>query len=68
MSDQTRITNPVEIKDNSCERVAFELMELIANEEYDRGTIRDTAPREYFLKLYAQCVGTVYRRTCKPES
>jgi len=57
MSDTTRITNPIEIKDNSVERVALELMEKII---YVEGKTRQADylqpnPREYYLKLYNQC-------------
>ena len=61
MTDKTQITNPIEIKDNSKERVAFDLMEKIAN--YERGSganlvqevVTKQRSREYWLRLYNQC-------------
>jgi len=60
MNDRTQITNPIEIKDNSKERVAFDLMDKIASFERGSGPslIRDVMEkqrsREYWLKLYNQ--------------
>ncbi|WP_151791767.1 hypothetical protein [Acinetobacter soli] len=57
MVDKTEISKPIEIKDNSVERVAFDLMSRIA--EAERVTGKDEGkkdnPREYYLKLYNQC-------------
>jgi len=60
MNERTYITNPIQIKDNSKERVAFDLMEKIAN--YERGStanaikevVEAQQSREYWLKLYNQ--------------
>lgn len=52
MSTDTRITGPIDIKTDSAERVAYDLMNKIAQFE----TVKDDAKnREYWLKLYAQC-------------
>ncbi|MDS7693871.1 hypothetical protein N7562_06695 [Acinetobacter soli] len=57
MVDKTEISKPIEIKDNSVERVTFDLMSRIA--EAERVTGKDEGkkdnPREYYLKLYNQC-------------
>ena len=57
MVDKTEISKPIEIKDNSLERVAFDLMERIANSEgyNNEQAYRKPNSREYFLKLYNQC-------------
>ena len=54
MSDKTEIKNPIQIKDNSTERVAFDLMQKIVDAEisYGKGDYLKPTPREYFLKLY----------------
>lgn len=62
MVDKTEISNPIQIKDNSVERVAFDLMEKIARAETP-GTGMLTAEqkkRDYWLKLYNQCHRVVY--------
>lgn len=57
MSDNITVSRPIEIKDNSVERVAFDLMTRIAEAEKilgkDEG--KKSNPREYYLKLYNQC-------------
>lgn len=63
MSDKTEIKNPIQIKDNSIERVAFDLMQKIVDAEISHGEddyLKPT-PREYYLKLYNQCHKTVSR-------
>lgn len=67
MVDKTEISNPIEIKDNSVERVAFDLMEKIANSEgYSNETgYKKPNSREYFLKLYNQCHKVVDNRNVK---
>lgn len=69
MVDKTEISNPIEIKDNSVERVAFDLMEKIANSEsyYSENEYRKPNSREYFLKLYNQCHRVVYSRSAKVD-
>ncbi|WOE31966.1 MULTISPECIES: hypothetical protein [unclassified Acinetobacter] len=60
MVDKTEITRPIEIKDNSAERVAFDLMEKISILENHTGeNYLKPNTREYFLKLYKQCYRTV---------
>lgn len=63
MSDKTEIKNPIQIKDNSIERVAFDLMQKIVDAEISRGKddyLKPT-PREYFFKLYNQSLRVVSR-------
>ncbi len=57
MTDKTEISKPIEIKDNSVERVALELMEKIAYSESrtENAGFKNPNPREYYLKLYNQC-------------
>ncbi|HCV3128872.1 TPA: hypothetical protein OV565_002947 [Acinetobacter baumannii] len=56
MVDKTEISKPIEIKDNSIERVAFDLMEKIATAEMERGFLtKEQKKRDYWLKLYNQC-------------
>ena len=59
MSGDTTITNPIEIKDNSKERVAFDLMEKISFFEHDNKEA-DQSKREYWLTLYRQCLKATY--------
>ncbi|MFV5193117.1 hypothetical protein ACMXYY_13405, partial [Acinetobacter courvalinii] len=56
MADKTEISKPVEIKDNSVERVALELMEKIAFAESrtENAGFKKPNPREYYLKSYNQ--------------
>lgn len=57
MSNSTTLSGPIEIKDNSIERVALELMQIISHSEsvVDKEKFRKPNPREYYLKLYNQC-------------
>lgn len=66
MLDKTEISKPIEIKDNSVERVAFDLMEKIAYLENatNDGYLQPNT-REYFLKLYNQCHKVVDNRNVK---
>lgn len=60
MVDKTEISKPIEIKDNSIERVAFDLMEKIAIAESEKGFLtKDQKKRDYWLKLYNQCHNVV---------
>ena len=63
MVDKTEISKPIEIKDNSVERVAFDLMQKIVDAEisYGKGDYLKPTPREYFLKLYNQSHKVVSR-------
>ena len=56
MGDKFEIKNPIEIKDNSKERVAIDLMKFIGDEEIERPN-RD---RRYWLVLYRQCLKATY--------
>ena len=51
MTDDVRVTGPVAIQSESKSRVAFELMQWISS--YESG--KDSANRDYWLKLYNQC-------------
>lgn len=62
MSDNIKIEGPVDIKDNSSERVAYDLMKEIANNEGGYGASDDrlnSNPRHYYLNLYSQCLKVV---------
>ncbi|KKW80401.1 hypothetical protein AAV97_05135 [Acinetobacter sp. Ag2] len=63
MVDKTEISKPIEIKDNSVERVAFDLMQKIVDAEisHGKGDYLKPTPREYFLKLYNQSHKVVSR-------
>lgn len=60
MNNSMKLEGPIEIKDNSAERVAYELMIDIANAEnpaYDQlNTDKQNNPRLYYLSLYAECL------------
>lgn len=64
MVDKTEISKPIEIKDNSLERVAFDLMDRIATSEgyNNEDAYRKPNSREYYLKLYNQCHRVVHSR------
>lgn len=65
MTETTSISNPIEIKDNSKERVAFDLMEKIAT--FERGSastrseeiVSQQRNRNYWFKLYNQSLETI---------
>lgn len=54
MGEKFEIKQPVEIKDNSKERVAFDLMKAI--EYYDSRADTGRKDRKYWLTLYSQCL------------
>lgn len=56
MSDSLRVSGPVEVKSDSADRVAFDLMVKIAN--YEEG--QNTASRDYWLTLFYQCKKATY--------
>lgn len=58
MTEDTRITSPVTIGNDSKERVAFDLMSKIT--KYEKNAERQTASRKYFITLYNQCLDAVY--------
>jgi hypothetical protein len=59
MADDVHVTNPVSIESDSKTRVAFDLMQRIANHERDQ----PTSDRDYWLKLYTQCYKAVSGRS-----
>ena len=58
-----KIQGPVEVKDNSAERVAYDLMMVIANNENptmgENCGAKKASRRLYYLNLYAECINTV---------
>lgn len=52
MTDKIEVQSPVEVKDNSKERVALDLMSAIAANE---GKSQAKDSRKYWLTLYHQC-------------
>jgi hypothetical protein len=54
MAEDVKIKTPIEIKDTSKERVAFDLMEKI--EYYDARSKGNKEDRKYWLTLYFQCL------------
>ena len=56
MVDKTEIANAVTIKSDSADRVAFDLMRLIANAENQDGGYFSEKQRDrsYWIKLYEQ--------------
>ena len=61
MSNDLKVSGPIEVKDNSAERVAFDLMARIAFAE-DGSQKELSNPRDYYLELYYQCLKTVKGR------
>ncbi|AMW78620.1 hypothetical protein AMD27_06795 [Acinetobacter sp. TGL-Y2] len=61
MVDKTEISKPIEIKDNSVERIAYELMLKISENEHisDKAKHHKPSVREYYLNLYNQCYKVV---------
>lgn len=56
MSDEMRITSPVEIQSDSKARVAYDLMMFIG----DQIEAGDKSSRDYWFTLYNQC----YKAAC----
>ena len=60
MADEMQVVGPIEIRDNSAERVAYDLMKLIsAKENPTHGSdcaAKKASNRLYYLKLYAECL------------
>ena len=63
MSEKFEIQNPIEIKDNSKERVAFDLANLISSHEKDISY--EQKDRKYWLTLYYQCLLATSDRSLK---
>lgn len=63
MADSMKIQGPVEVKDNSAERVAFDLMCVIDNHENPAGLddcpAKKRSNRLYYLGLYVECLSAV---------
>lgn len=65
MVDNVSVSGPIEIKDNSLERVAFDLMSRIAHNESGHATdpnkeVRSAQKnRKYWLNLYSECLHVV---------
>lgn len=63
MADNMKIQGPVEVKDNSAERVAFDLMSVIASKENpamsDDCQAKKNSNRLYYLTLYTECLNAV---------
>lgn len=63
MADSMRIQGPVEVIDNSAERVAFDLMCVIDNHENPAGLddcpAKKRSNRLYYLGLYVECLSAV---------
>ncbi len=61
MSNDLNVKGPIEVQDNSAERVAYDLMSRIAYAE-DGNQKQESNPRDYYLELYYQCLNTVKGR------
>jgi hypothetical protein len=61
MAEDIRVTNPVSIQSDAKSRVAFDMMQLIAN--YEASNERNS--REYWLTLYSQCYKSTNGATLK---
>lgn len=61
MTDKVVFNGPLELKDNSQARVAYDLMVLIANKEIghvmsqNKDFADQQKSRDYWLKLYSEC-------------
>ena len=53
MSDNVNVSGPIEIKDNSKERVALDLLKIINSYESQSDHEKK---RSYYLTLYSQCL------------
>ncbi|MEN8266497.1 hypothetical protein ABFP00_05740 [Acinetobacter baumannii] len=62
MTDKVVLSGPLELKNNSEARVAYELMVLIANKEIgftmaqNKNVAEEQKSRNYWLKLYSKCL------------
>lgn len=63
MAESMKVQGPVEIKENSAERVAFDLMNTIAYEENsdysNQPVAKKNSNRLYYLNLYKECLNVV---------
>lgn len=66
MAESMQVQGPIEVKDNSAERVAYDLMTIIANSEnnYPREdcAAKKASTRLYHLTLYTECLAAVRGR------
>lgn len=54
MSNTLDVRGPIEIKDSTKERVAYDLMKII--DDYDQNTQEAHKNKKYWLTLYRQCL------------
>lgn len=63
MSNDLNVKGPIEIQDNSAERVAYDLMILISNNENpaydDQCAAKKASKRLYYLNLYKECLNVI---------
>lgn len=63
MADSMKVQGPIEIKDNGAERVAYDLMMVIAHNENpaydDQCAAKKASKRLYYLNLYKECLNVV---------
>lgn len=64
MSEDVKISGPVNIQPDSRERVAFDLMKIIAQDE---GLPMEKRTREYWLTLYNHCGRVLHMSDRHPE-
>lgn len=73
MVDNVQLNGPIEIKDNSAERVAYDLMTRIAHAESGTSIdpnrdVRDAQKkRDYWLTLYAESYRVVNGHSYPPK-
>ncbi len=63
MVESLKVQGPIEVKDNSAERVAYDLMLVIANNEnpsYNENCrAKKDSARLYYLNLYVECINAI---------
>lgn len=75
MTDKVVFNGPLELKDNSQARVAYDLMMLISGKEIgftmapNKDVAEEQKSRDYWLKLYSEChnVAKGYEYTPKDD-
>lgn len=75
MTDKVVFNGPLELKDNSQARVAYDLMVLISGKEIgftmaqNKDVAEEQKSRDYWLKLYSEChnVAKGYGYTSKED-
>ena len=53
------MANSMPPKENSNEKVAYDLMQIIAGQEINKAAEKAKNTRKYYLELYAQCLKIV---------